>query len=179
MGDVSADRVLPLGPPGIVFLDRDGTINVKAPEGAYVRRPEEVVLLPGAAEAISMLNKAQLCVAVVTNQRGIALGRMTEQDLASVHERLRSLLDEATGARLDHVFHCPHAHGACACRKPATGMFRQAARRWPWVDFGRSVMIGDSASDVAAGQALGMTTIRIGVDARDLREAVSRLDLSP
>lgn len=161
--------------PGVAFLDRDGTINVKAPEGEYVRRPEDVRLMPGAADAIAALNRAQVRVAVVTNQRGIALGHMTEQDLAAVHQRLRTLLDESSGAHLDGIFHCPHDAGACDCRKPATGMFRQVAQQWPEVSLGRSAMIGDALSDLEAGRALGMTTVLLGVDAPDLGAAVKQL----
>ena len=73
-----------------VFLDRDGTINVKAPEGEYITRPEQLRLLPGAGEGIRMLNRAGVPVVVITNQRGIALGRMDEADLAAVHSRLTS-----------------------------------------------------------------------------------------
>ncbi|HEV2062608.1 MAG TPA: HAD-IIIA family hydrolase, partial [Solirubrobacteraceae bacterium] len=106
-----------LQPPGAAFLDRDGTINVKPPEGEYVEAPEELRLLPGAAAAIARLNAAGLPVIVVTNQRGVALGRMTEADVAAVHDRLREELSRA-GAHVDAIYHCPHQEGACACRKP-------------------------------------------------------------
>lgn len=162
-----------------MFLDRDGTINAKAPEGEYVRCPEEVVLLPGAAEAIGALNDAGVHVAVVTNQRGIALGRMSRQDLEHVHKRLRALLAEATGAHVDAIFFCPHNIGQCDCRKPGIGLFRAAEEQWPWLDFRRSAMIGDSASDAEAGRALGMMTVQLGVDAASLRLAVERLLAAP
>ncbi len=165
----------PLADPGVAFLDRDGTINVKAPEGEYVRRPEDVTLLPGAADAIAALNRAEVRVAVVTNQRGIALGHMTERDLAAVHQRLGALLDEAAGAHVDGIFHCPHDAEACDCRKPATGMFRRVAEQWPGVDLRRSAMIGDALTDLQAGRALGMTTVLLGVDAPDLGAAVKQL----
>src|ERR1700752_1585931 len=96
--------------PEAVLLDRDGTINVKAPEGDYITAPGELELLPGAGRAIAMLNRAGVPVAVVTNQRGIALGRMTDQDLDLIHARLRELL-AAEGAFVDAFFHCPHDIG--------------------------------------------------------------------
>lgn len=161
--------------PGAAFLDRDGTINEKAPEGHYIEAPSEVTLLPGAAQAIRCLNEAGIKVIVVTNQRGIALGRMSEGDLAAVHEELMGQLNEAGGACIDAFFFCPHDEGECDCRKPGTGLFRQARERYPWIDFERSVMIGDSRSDVEAGQALGMQTVRIGGDVSDLVTAVDRL----
>ena len=153
------------------FLDRDGTINVKAPEGDYITAADQLRLLPGAAEAIARLNAAGALVIVVSNQRGIALGRMSAADVDAVHERLTTLLAPA-GAHLDAVFVCPHEAGECNCRKPAVGLFEQATERFPGIDVTLSVMIGDSASDVEAGRAFGVRTIRLGEDARDLGEAV-------
>jgi D-glycero-D-manno-heptose 1,7-bisphosphate phosphatase len=149
------------GRPDAVLLDRDGTINVKAPEGDYITRPEQVELLPGAAEAIAALNRAGVPVVVVTNQRGIALGRMTEADLDAVHGRLRELL-ESRGARLGPIFHCPHDEGVCACRKPGTLLLEQARDDLGLETLEQSVMIGDSDSDVIAGRAAGARAFLIG-----------------
>ena len=152
----------------LVLLDRDGTINRKPPEGDYVKSPEELELLPGAAEAVAALNAAGLTVVVVTNQRGIALGRMTEDDLGRVHAKLREEL-AAAGARLDAIHHCPHEQDSCDCRKPRTGMFEAARRAMPQIDFARSVVIGDSWRDIEAGRAIGARTIGIGeLDGADL-----------
>jgi D-glycero-D-manno-heptose 1,7-bisphosphate phosphatase len=145
------------------FLDRDGTINVKAPEGEYIEGPGELRLLDGAAAAIARLNAAGVPVYVVTNQRGIALGRMTEDDLAAVHRRLDELLG-AEGARVDAYYHCPHDKGACDCRKPGTAMLERAAREHG-IELARSVMIGDSESDVEAGRRAGARTILVARDA--------------
>ncbi|HWA55186.1 MAG TPA: HAD family hydrolase [Solirubrobacterales bacterium] len=162
-------------PPGAAFLDRDGTINVKADEGEYVESTDELVLLPGAAAAIRRLNDAGLMAIVITNQRGIALGRMSEEDLAAVHSHLEELLAEEAGARLDAIFHCPHDLDSCACRKPDIGLFLQATERWPGIDLGHSAMIGDSEKDVLAGERLGMATVLLGRDAPDLAAAVDAL----
>ncbi|HEX2087167.1 MAG TPA: HAD family hydrolase [Solirubrobacteraceae bacterium] len=145
------------------FLDRDGTINVKAPEGEYVETPDEVVLLPGAAEAIRTLNERGIPVIVVTNQRGIALGRMTEEDLERVHARLSELL-AAEGARVDAWYHCPHDKGDCDCRKPGTAMLERAAREHG-IALARSVLIGDNESDVEAGRRVGARTVRVAPNA--------------
>jgi D-glycero-D-manno-heptose 1,7-bisphosphate phosphatase len=147
-----------------VFLDRDGTINRGAAEGDYIRSPEEVELLPGAAEAIRLLNQLPAKVVVVTNQRGIALGLMGEDDLAAVNARLEQLL-AAEGARLDAILHCPHEKDECDCRKPGPGMFERAAREVPGVSLEGAAMIGDSPLDVEAGNRLGLTTIRLGPSA--------------
>lgn len=137
------------------FVDRDGTINVKAAEGEYVTSPEEFVFLPGAERAIRLLAHAGWRVIVVSNQRGVALGRMTAADLDAVNGRMAHL-------PIDGVFVCPHERGQCDCRKPGTGLFRQAQERFPAIEFERSVMIGDADSDIEAGRAIGARTFRVG-----------------
>lgn len=144
-------------PPTTVFLDRDGTLNVQV-VGGYVRRPDELALLPGAADAVGRLNRAGIGVVVVTNQRGVSRGLMSPQDLAAVHARLSELLAER-GAHVDAVFTCPHAAGACTCRKPATGLVLQAVQADPDIDLARSALVGDADTDIAVGTALGLTTV--------------------
>jgi D-glycero-D-manno-heptose 1,7-bisphosphate phosphatase len=155
------------------FLDRDGTINVKPPEGDYVTRPEDLALLPGAAEAIGRLNAAGWLVVVVTNQRGVALGRMTAADLAAVHARLEAEL-AAAGARLNGIYACLHDEDSCDCRKPATGLFEQARADHPGIDLAEAVMIGDSWRDMDAARALGLRGIEVG-DSSSLADAVDDL----
>lgn len=173
-----------LEPGATAFLDRDGTINEPAAEGDYIVSPDEVRLLPGAAAAIRTLNLLPAKVVVVTNQRGIALGLMTEAGLAAVNARLEELL-AAEGARLDAILHCPHEKDACECRKPGTEMFERAVREVPGVSLEGAAMIGDSAIDVEAGRRLGLTTVRLGrpapgdpaadQESADLGAAVRRL----
>jgi D-glycero-D-manno-heptose 1,7-bisphosphate phosphatase len=135
-----------------VFLDRDGTINADA---HYVRRAEDVVLLPGAAAAIARLNTAGLPVIVVSNQSGIGRGMFTMKDYERVRARLGALL-AAEGARVDATYICPHAPDApgCECRKPGTTLFRQAARDHG-IALDRSWYIGDRWRDVAPAAVLG------------------------
>ena len=157
-----------------VFLDRDGTINVKAPEGDYITRPEQVQLIPGAAEGIRILNRAGVPAVVITNQRGVALGRMDEGDLMAVHARLRELLSDR-GAWVDTIFYCPHGAGVCECRKPGTLMLRRAQAFLGLNTLRHTVMIGDSLSDVEAGRRAGARTILL-----DAQAAVTqRSDLAP
>jgi D-glycero-D-manno-heptose 1,7-bisphosphate phosphatase len=143
-----------------VFLDRDGTINVKAAEGSYILRPEDVRLLPGAGEAVHRLNAAALRVIVVTNQRAAALGLIDDAGLAQVNSQLEHLL-AAHGAHLDGIYVCPHGIDSCDCRKPATGLLRQARADFPDIDYARSVLIGDSESDVGAALACGIEALRL------------------
>jgi D-glycero-D-manno-heptose 1,7-bisphosphate phosphatase len=137
------------------FLDRDGTINVKVPDHEYVTSPAEFHYLPGAEEAIRLLADTGWRVVVVTNQRGIALGRMTSETVDRIHRVLMELPVAA-------VYVCPHEKGTCECRKPGTGLFLQAQRGFPEIEFARSVVIGDAPSDIAAGEALGCRTILVG-----------------
>jgi D-glycero-D-manno-heptose 1,7-bisphosphate phosphatase len=143
-----------------VFLDRDGVLNRKLPEGAYVSDWAQFEWLPGAVDAIARMNRAGLTVIVVSNQRGIALGRLTEAQLELIHSNMRSYLARHD-ARLDAIYHCPHDNGQCNCRKPDTGLFEQAMKDFPQVKAESSVVIGDSLSDMQAGQRLGMKTIFI------------------
>lgn len=147
--------------PRWVFLDRDGTINVSPPPQEYVTDAADLQLLPGAGEAIASLNQAGIWVGIVTNQRGVALGRLSPSDLDAIHARLRELLAEHD-ARLDGIWVCPHHDGACECRKPLPGLLRQAQSTVPDLHFCESALIGDTAADIAAGRAVGALTVRLG-----------------
>lgn len=111
---------------------------------------------------------------VITNQRGIALGRLTHNDLAAIHSRLNELLAQSE-AHVDDFFYCPHHVKTCSCRKPDVGLFFQAKERWPDIDLATSAMVGDSANDVIAGRKLGMISIQVGLDLPDLSAAVDVL----
>ncbi len=142
------------------FLDRDGVLNRKAPEGQYVTRWEEMEFLPGVSEAVRSLNQAGYFVVVVSNQRCVAKGLITAAELESMHARMR---DEfaAAGARIDAIYYCPHDfEPPCSCRKPKPGMLLEAARVHE-LDLAESWMIGDSAHDVEAGRSAGCRTVRL------------------
>lgn len=143
-----------------VFLDRDGTINVKAADGEYIRSPAELVLLPGAGRALAALNAAGLRTVLVTNQRWLSEPSADSAHFDATQNRLRELLARE-GARLDAVYHCPHPANSCDCRKPLAGMLVRAAREHGF-ELTESVMIGDSEADVAAGRAAGAATILLG-----------------
>src|SRR5215831_20903126 len=105
-----------------VFLDRDGVINRKVAEGAYVTRWEEFQFLPGVAQAISLLNRAGWSVIVISNQRCVAKGLLSIETLEAIHQRMREEL-LVGGAKLDGIYYCPHEkEESCDCRKPAPGM---------------------------------------------------------
>jgi len=143
-----------------VFLDRDGVLNRNLPNGRFVTRWEEFELLPGVEDAIAALNQSGRTVIVITNQRGIALGLYSRDDLDGMHDRLRERL-AARGARLDAIYVCPHDDGQCNCRKPLTGLFEQAFKGFPAARPENSVMVGDSLNDIEAGNRLGMRTVLV------------------
>ena len=146
-----------------VFLDRDGVLNQKLPEGEYVTSWDDFHPLPGVPQAIAQLNRAGLRVIVVSNQRGIALGLYTAEDVAAIHTNLQALL-ETEGAHLDGFYFCPHDKQECNCRKPLPGLFEQAVADFPSIAAESSAIIGDSLSDIEFGRRLGMLTLFIEGD---------------
>jgi histidinol-phosphate phosphatase family protein len=135
------------------FLDRDGTIIYDSED---IKRPEEVILLEGAANGIRRLNQAGIPVIVVTNQSGIARGVFTEADYQAVRHQLEALL-AAEGAHLDGSYHCPHHPdftGPCLCRKPGILLFELAAADHG-LDLARSWYVGDRFRDVAPALRFG------------------------
>ena len=154
-----------------VFLDRDGVINVKAAPGEYTESWSDFELLPGVVEAVGRLRVAGLKVVVVTNQRGVALGRMTAAAVEDIHARMI-----AAGVEVDRIYYCPHHEGECDCRKPKPGMLERAAREVPGVSLGRSAaMVGDSETDMEAGRAVGAVLVKIGSASSDVDFACQSL----
>ena len=144
-----------------VFLDRDGTIVV---DTGYLSSPDEVRLLPGAAEALRALRREGFLLVVVSNQSGIGRGLITPEQAEAVHARIVAEL-EREGVTIDASHYCPHAPDAgCRCRKPEPGLILDAAQALD-VDLAGSFMVGNSASDVAAGKAAGCRTILLGSEA--------------
>ncbi|MFR5600889.1 MAG: D-glycero-beta-D-manno-heptose 1,7-bisphosphate 7-phosphatase [Lachnospiraceae bacterium] len=149
----------------VVFLDRDGTINE---EVNYLYKPEDMVLLPGAAQAIARLNQAGFKVVVVTNQAGVARGYYTLQDVDHLHDCMNQELKKQ-GAHIDAFYACPHHPTAgippynvnCDCRKPKPGLLKQAETYFS-VDKAHSYMIGDKLADTEAGKHYGITSILVG-----------------
>jgi D-glycero-D-manno-heptose 1,7-bisphosphate phosphatase len=136
-----------------VFLDRDGTLIEVEP---YLSDPKRVVLLPGTAAALSDLRDAGFMLVVVTNQSGIARGLFSEDGYHAMAKRLDDVLAEA-GSPVDATMFCPHHPDfgpACQCRKPATGMYRQAAAELG-LNLADSYYVGDRVRDVAPARELG------------------------
>jgi D-glycero-D-manno-heptose 1,7-bisphosphate phosphatase len=145
--------------PEAFFLDRDGTVMEDA---HYIKSPEQVRLIPGAAAAVKQINAAGIPVIVVTNQSGIGRGLFTVHDYEAVKTRFESLL-QREGAHVDASYYCPDhpsATGPSKCRKPATQMFEEAIRDFN-LNAENVAYVGDRWRDVAASKKLGGRGIMI------------------
>jgi D,D-heptose 1,7-bisphosphate phosphatase len=159
-----------------IFLDRDGTINEEA---SYITRPEQLKLLPGAAEGVRKMRAAGYRIVVVTNQPVIARGDCTTEQLLRIHDHMEMELSRE-GAFLDGIYYCPHHPDKgfageraelkmeCDCRKPGDGMLRRAARELN-LDLTQSWLIGDRTGDIQAAHTCGIRSIllRTGMGGSD------------
>lgn len=145
----------------IVFLDRDGVISRDVP-GGCTRRWTDFRFLPGAREALGLLNQAGARVFVVSNQAGVGQGLISPSDLAEMDRRMRDSV-EAAGGLIEGSFYCPHlAADGCACRKPATGLLEQAAREHGLDPLrSRGWLVGDRESDIECGARAGLATVLV------------------
>ena len=145
--------------PRFVLLDRDGVINRRIISG-YVTAREEFVFLPGALEALRLLNEKNYQVIVVSNQAGVGKGLMTAADLDEITRRFVAEV-EAHGGRILGVYCCTHrAEDGCECRKPKPGLLRRAQAEHHF-DFGRTYFVGDAESDLLAAHAVGCPAIMV------------------
>ena len=143
-----------------LFLDRDGVINVKL-EARYVRNSNEFEFMQGALVAISKLSKLFKRILIVTNQQAIGKGIMTKDDLNLLHSFMTSEIGKLNG-KIDKIYFCPHLDiENCNCRKPNTGMINQAIADFPEIDCKNSYLIGDSDSDIEAGNRMKLNTVKV------------------
>lgn len=153
----------------LVFLDRDGTINK---ESGLIEKPEQLELIPGAAEGIKLLNDAGFIVVIVTNQPQVARGICTEEEVKIINNRLLELLKSERGAKIDSVYYCPHHPDKgyagermdykidCDCRKPKIGMLKEAAKQFG-VKLEDCYFIGDHSRDMKAAENAGCKAIGV------------------
>lgn len=150
-----------IGKDWTLFLDRDGVINTRIP-GDYVKRIAEFHFLPGAVAAIAKLSAVFGKIIVVTNQQGIGKGIYSHDDLAAVHAHMKNEIEKA-GGKIDAVYYAPQrAEENSHHRKPGTGMALQAKKDFPEIDFSKSIMVGDSESDMEFAKRAGMKAIFVG-----------------
>lgn len=159
---------------GAIFLDRDGTINRRPVEHSYVTNVRDLELLPEAVSGMVRLARVGWPLIVVSNQRGIALGKLTRVELVAIEECLQSAL-AMRGQSITAFYYCPHdLDEKCDCRKPKPGMLLAAARDYE-LDLSASWIVGDTEADMEAGAAAGCRRIRLGRDAPSLYVAADMI----
>lgn len=160
-------------PRKVVFLDRDGTINERPPKACYVEEPEQFIWLPYAKKAIKRLREMGYQVILISNQPGIARGRLTVGKLDEIHAKMQEdLRKEGTG--IDAVYYCPHDWDeGCFCRKPSPGLLYEAQKDYS-LNLRECVFIGDDERDMEAAEQADMRGILVGRD-YSLWDAVEEL----
>lgn len=153
-----------------LFLDRDGVINRRI-VGSYVTDIEEFEFLDGVLDAICFFSNVFGKIIIVTNQQGIDKGIMTHAQLAQVHAHLQAQIEQS-GGRIDAIYYCSElAKHNPECRKPNIGMALQAQADFPDINFKKSIMAGDSISDMEFGLRLSMKTVFIQTKPEDVEAA--------
>lgn len=140
-----------------LFLDRDGVIN-KEIVGTYVTTTAEFEFCEGATEAIQTATELFGRIIIVTNQRGVGRGIMTTGHLREIHNEMEAVIASA-GGRIDRIYACTAVSDDDHNRKPNPGMAMQAREDFPEIDFKKSIMVGNSISDMEFGKRLGMHTV--------------------
>ncbi len=154
---------LEIDPNWSLFLDRDGVINKRIVAG-YVKTWDEFEFLPGVLDALKLFNNYFNRIFIVSNQQGIGKKLMTMEDLNTVHEMMLKSIRQQ-GGKIDRIFVSPHLEtDASFLRKPNIGMALKARREFPGVTFKKSIMAGDSFSDMVFGKRAKMKTVLISDD---------------
>jgi histidinol-phosphate phosphatase family protein len=146
-----------------LFLDRDGVINVRLVND-YVKKWDDFRFIDGVLDAMKVFNSAFENIVVVSNQQGVGKGLMKIEDVVEVHKNMVSKINESSG-RIDKVYFCPELkENHPFCRKPSVGMALKAKHDFPAIHFKKSIMAGDSLSDMQFGKRLKMKTVLISED---------------
>lgn len=140
-----------------LFLDRDGVINEEI-VGSYITSTDEFKFCNGALEALTALSSIFGNIVVVTNQRGVGRGIMSLEALRDINSTMGTAVS-TSGGRIDKVYSCTAVDDADRNRKPNTGMAEQARQDFPEIDFKKSVMVGNSLSDMEFGKRMAMHTV--------------------
>jgi D-glycero-D-manno-heptose 1,7-bisphosphate phosphatase len=144
--------------PKTLFLDRDGVINELLPMD-YVKTPDEFVFRDGVLEALSDLSQLFDYIIIVTNQQGVAKGLMSHDDLDLIHQSMVNQLNKV-GVKITKIYACTHLkEDDCQCRKPKPGMLDEALRDFPDISFTKSILIGDSPSDIDMANSSGIISV--------------------
>lgn len=158
-----------------LFLDRDGVINEDKP-GGYITTPQEFVFTLGAPYLFKTLSKKFKRIIVVTNQRGVGRGIIKYADLEAMHEKMKQEIED-TGGRIDKIYFCTDVEDISICRKPNPGMALRALEDFPKIDFKKSIMVGNSLSDMKFGRYAGMFTVFIQSTNKSISQPNADIDL--
>ena len=159
-----------------LFLDRDGVIN-KRIVGGYVRSWDQFEFLPAVLDALKLISGNFERIIVVSNQQGVGKGLMTDKDVEAIHERMSEEIRKA-GGTIDKTYYCPFLEeNKSILRKPNIGMALKARKEFPGINFKRSVMVGDSFSDMIFGKRLKMKTVLLSNDIALIRKGANVIDL--
>lgn len=143
-----------------LFLDRDGVINYKI-ENDYVKSIQDFKFIPEFIYVVKDLSLLFNRIIIITNQQGIGKGLMSISDLNEIHEYMLNTINDNNG-KIDKIYFCPHlASENCFCRKPSPGMIQKAFQDYPDIDRSKSYFIGDSDSDMQAGKAEKLISIKV------------------
>lgn len=149
-----------LAPRKVIFLDRDGVINKRPSKADYVKEWKEFEFLPGSIQAMKLLTKKGYQVFIISNQSGIARGKLTQKSLDNIHKNMAKELKK-NGAKIDGIYYCPHDWDeGCSCRKPKPGLLYMASRDHN-IDLTKTLFVGDDKRDKEAGEATGCTTVLV------------------
>jgi D,D-heptose 1,7-bisphosphate phosphatase len=159
----------------VVFIDRDGTINVNF---GYIDNPDDFEMYPGVKEGIKLLKDKGFKIIVITNQSGIARGYFSEETLENIHQKMKNELSKK-GASIDAIYYCPHhPKDKCNCRKPNTGLFQQAVKELN-IDVKRSFIIGDRMLDIEAGYKIGCKTVLVPENKEKVEQEMKESSIKP
>lgn len=149
-----------ISPKKVILLDRDGVINKRPPKADYVKKWSDFIFLPGSIKAIKLFKDKGYKIFIVSNQSGIARGKITKKDLNLIHQKMQKEL-KSNGAQIDDIYYCPHGwNDGCNCRKPKPGLLLKASREHLF-DLTKSIFIGDDKRDIEAGDKVGCKTILV------------------
>jgi D-glycero-D-manno-heptose 1,7-bisphosphate phosphatase len=155
-----------------LFLDRDGVLNHQK-EGSYILTWDEFIFYDGVLKAMQFFASQFKYIFIVTNQRGVGKGLMTEKELQQIHANMQKSI-ELAGGRIDGIYYCTELESAF--RKPAPGMALQAQKDFPDIDFNKSIMVGNSMSDMEFGRNIGAATVFVTTTNPSVDKADERMD---
>ena len=171
---VVTNKISPINNTWTLFLDRDGVINHEK-HLDYIHTWDEFVFYDGVKEAIKIFAGAFQYIFVVTNQKGVGKGITLLQDLDIIHKNMVAEIEKA-GGKIDKVYYCTDLEETSPCRKPNTGMALQAKKDFPAVDFSKSIMVGNTISDMEFGRNIGAHTIFLPTTRPEVLHTDERID---